>query len=76
MTEQIKLSPCKICGHEPFVHRSNIAAKGCSFLGWIIECDYDSDYDQELPLFVEHNLTVYGVSKEEAIERWEQIAND
>ncbi|AGB07080.1 hypothetical protein phiST2_0319 [Vibrio phage phi-ST2] len=50
-------------------------ANGCSFTAWIVECDNDDD-DQRTPPFVEHSLVVYGSTKEEAVDRWDEIAND
>ncbi|AGN30122.1 hypothetical protein VPFG_00120 [Vibrio phage nt-1] len=75
MTERELVSPCKICGKMPFIHKSPVMANGCSFTAWIVECDNDDD-DQRTPPFVEHSLVVYGSTKEEAIDRWDEIAND
>lgn len=68
-----KISPCKICGRQPFILKTNITANGCTFMGYYVECVQD-DEQQLTPPFVEHSLTVYGATRSQAIERWEQIA--
>lgn len=70
----MSLSPCKVCGCKPFVNHTNISALGCSFLGYVVECTYEEENPrQDLPVFVEHTLNVYGASQEEAEQRWEQL---
>lgn len=74
MTEHVLISPCKVCGTTPYIHQTNVMARGCSFHAHVIECDND-DEQNTLP-FLEHTMTVYGSTLEEAIERWEEVNND
>ena len=70
------LKPCKVCGSAVYVYETNIHAHGTAFRGWVAECTFDeTEYHNppKLPPYVEHTLEVYGSTKEEAIERWEQL---
>ncbi|CAL9966667.1 hypothetical protein VPHD480_0108 [Vibrio phage D480] len=70
------LKPCKVCGLAPHVFETNIHAHGTAFRGWVVECTFDEeDYRNppKVPPFVDHTLEVYGATKEQATERWEQL---
>lgn len=69
----IKLNPCPICGATAMTFKSNMTVKGCSMSVFITECDCLEDM-KELP-FVEHTISVYGVSKLESQERWQEMTN-
>jgi hypothetical protein len=53
--------------------KSNMTIKGCSMSVFITECDCLEDIE-ELP-FVEHTISVYGASKLESQERWQEVTN-
>ncbi|CAL9974357.1 hypothetical protein VPHD479_0179 [Vibrio phage D479] len=70
----MSLSPCKVCGCAPFVHQSPVSAVGCTFYAHIVECTFEEEYNgKQVPPFVEHTLSVYGATKEEAEQRWEEL---
>jgi len=68
----MQLNPCPICNKQPYIFSSSIQAKGCSFEGYVVECD--SEDDQSKTPFIEHTLTVYGSTQEEAENRWQEIS--
>lgn len=67
----LELSPCKICGQKPASYGVRLQHKGCFIEAWCVECDHD-DYDEPYP-FVEHRLTIYGNTANEAEDRWNEI---
>lgn len=68
---EMKLSKCKVCGCEPFVHKTRVMALGGSFDAYCVECTFDDEQDS-LP-FVEHDLCVYGNTEKEADDRWNEL---
>lgn len=66
---------CKICGREPDNDTVNL---GRYSKGWLIECSYDMGYENEYPdiSFIEHRISVYERSEEQAIQRWNDMWNN
>ena len=67
----MKLTPCPFCKQPAMSFSVNMTIKGCNTKLWATECDHMEDI-KELP-HLEHNLTVYGSTKEESEGRWNAL---
>lgn len=68
-----ELVPCKFCGHKPSAYKVSLLIKGVGTGVWCVECAADEDEDEEIFPYAEHRITVYGIDKCEAEERWNFI---
>lgn len=75
MKMKTKAKKCPYCGGTPLSFQAPVATKGCTMNLHIVECDADEDGDCSKTPFIEHRLTVYGETKEQAIERWNEAVS-
>lgn len=70
--KETELLPCPFCKKEPFFSGRpwTVVHKGTDLSLYVIECD-NEDGESIVP-FMEHNVCVYGATKEEAINRWNE----
>jgi len=68
-----KLNGCPFCKQPAMSYTVNMTFKGCCQRLWVTECDCMEDI-KELP-YVEHQLSVYGETKEQSQERWQELTS-
>lgn len=64
------LLECPICGLTPRSYAISRYIQGYVLRCWVVECDgKELDY----VLATEHNISVYGLTQEEAEQKWKEL---